>query len=492
MATQVKQLHFVLFPFMAQGHMIPLIDIAKLLAHQGMIVTIITTPTNAARFEPVLARAKESGLHIKQLQIQFPCLEAGLPDGCENFDMLPSLNLAMNFFTAANMVQVQEQVEKLFEELTPRPSCIIADLSLPYTYHVASRFHIPRISFNSVGCFCLVSSLNSYIHKGVLDNITSETEYFVLPGLPDRIEFTKVQLPISLDREMREFLDQIMASDLASDGMITLTFEELEAAYVEEYKKARGGKVWCIGPVSLCNKDNIDKAQRGNNTTIDENQCLKWLDLQEPRSVIYTCLGTLCNLIPSQLIELALGLEASNQPFIWVIKGNNSDQLEKWILEDGFEERIKGRGLLIRGWAPQLLILSHPAIGGFLTHCGWNSTLEGVAAGVPFITWPLFGDQFCNEKLIVQVLKIGISIGVEYPVKWGKEEEIGVLVKKEDIKHAVDKLMDEGEEGKGRRERVRELAKIAKGSFEEGGSSYLNIKLLIQDIMQETPSRNSN
>jgi UDP-glucosyl transferase 73C len=121
---------------------------------------------------------------------------------------------------------------------------------------------------------------------------------------------------------------------------------------------------------------------------------------------------------------------------------------KKWISEDRFEERIKGRGLLIRGWAPQLLILSHPSVGGFLTHCGWNSIIESISAGVPMLTWPLFGDQFMNEKLVVQVQKIGVRVGVEDPVKWGEEEKIGVLVEKEDVKAAIDMLMDEGEEEK--------------------------------------------
>ena len=110
---------------------------------------------------------------------------------------------------------------------------------------------------------------------------------------------------------------------------------------------------------------------------------------------------------------------------------------KKWISEEGFEERTKGRGLIIRGWAPQVLILSHPSIGGFLTHCGWNSTLEGISAGVPMITWPLFADQFLNEKLVTQVLKIGVSVGMEVPMKFGEEEKTGVLVKKEDIKRAI-------------------------------------------------------
>jgi len=112
-------------------------------------------------------------------------------------------------------------------------------------------------------------------------------------------------------------------------------------------------------------------------------------------------LGSLNRLAPSQLIELGLGLEASSRPFIWVIRGGyKREEMEKLLSKDGFEERVKGRGFLIWGWAPppQVLILSHPAIGGFSTHCGWNTTVEGICAGVPMVTWPLFTEQFFNEN----------------------------------------------------------------------------------------------
>lgn len=108
---------FVLFPFMSQGHMIPMIDIARLLAERGPIITIVTTPHNASRFDKVLARARESGLEIRLIQLKFPCEEAGLPHGCENMDMIPSTNLTSNFFNATKALQ--EPVEKLFEDLTP-------------------------------------------------------------------------------------------------------------------------------------------------------------------------------------------------------------------------------------------------------------------------------------------------------------------------------------------------------------------------------------
>jgi UDP-glucosyl transferase 73C len=320
----------------------------------------------------------------------------------------------------------------------------------------------------------------------VLESVNSESELFVVPGLPDHIEMATNQLPYAM-LDVKDFSAQVSGAEMLRYGFIINSFEELEPAYVQEYERATGGKVWCVGPVSVCNKDDVDKVHRGDKSSIDESECLKWLDSQQPRSVIYVCLGSLCNLITPQLMELGLGLEASNKPFIWVTRGGEkSRELENWFEENGFKERTKGRGLIIQGWAPQVAILSHSAIGSFLTHCGWNSVLEGISAGLPMVTWPLFGDQFCNEKLVVEVLKIGVRVGSEVTIRWGEEEKFGVLVKKEQVKNAVNSLMNDGEESEERRRRVQELRKMAYKAVEEEGSSYLSMKLLIEDIRKHT------
>ncbi|KDO52535.1 hypothetical protein CISIN_1g011339mg [Citrus sinensis] len=473
-----QQPHFVLFPFLAQGHMIPMIDTARLLAQHGAAITIVTTPANAARFKTVVARAMQSGLPLQLIEIQFPYQEAGVPEGCENFDMLHSTDLVSNFFKSLRLLQLP--LENLLKELTPKPSCIVSDTCYPWTVDTAARFNIPRISFHGFSCFCLLCLYNLHTST-VQENVTSNSDYLVVPGLPDQIEMTKVR------EKWKDFGEMVLAADMKSYGIIINTFEELELEYVKECKKTKGGKVWCLGPVSLCNKQDIDKAERGKKAAVDISECLNWLDSWPPNSVVYVCLGSICNLTSSQMIELGLGLEASKKPFIWVIRGGNntSKEIQEWLLEEKFEERVKGRGILILGWAPQVLILSHPSIGGFLTHCSWNSSLEGISAGVPLITWPLYGDQFWNEKLIVQVLNIGVRIGVEVPLDFGEEEEIGVLVKKEDVVKAINILMDEGGETDDRRKRAREFQIMAKRATEETRSSSLMIKLLIQDIMQQ-------
>ncbi|KAA8516608.1 hypothetical protein F0562_016886 [Nyssa sinensis] len=316
---------------------------------------------------------------------------------------------------------------------------------------------------------------------------SQDSESFLVPNIPHRIELTKAQLPEVMRRksnDLKGIMDQIKEAAISAEGALVNSFEDLEPRYVEEYKKVIK-KTWCIGPVSLCNKEKSDMFDRGNKASIDEQHCLKWLDSMKPSSVIYACFGSLCHIPPAQLIEIGLGLEASNCPFIWIIREcDYSEEIEKWVEEERFEERNKVKGLMIRGWAPQVLILSHPAVGGFLTHCGWNSTMEGVCAGVPLITWPMFAEQFYNEKFVVNVLRIGVRIGVEFCMEWGGEEKVEVLVKREQVKKAIEQLTEEGDEGEERRKRAREVAEMAKRAIEEGGSSYLNMTLLIQDVMQ--------
>lgn len=483
MVPQTQKLHFILLPHLSHGHLIPMTDIAKLLAQHGVTVTMITTPLNAAVSKPIVDRAIESGLQIQLLQVQFPCTDVGLPEGCESMDALPSKDMFRNLLIGIS--KLQQPVEQILAKLNPRPSCIIADKNFAWAERTALKFQIPRFVFDGTSCFSLLCTHNIIVSK-ICESV-GELEPFVIPGLPDRIEITKAQLPNAVNivpSNTTDIRNEIREAEQTAFGVIVNSFEELEPAYIREFRKVRGEKVWCIGPVSLTNQDNLDKVARGNKSSIDESQCLKWLDSWKPSSVVYVCLGSLGRLSSAQLIELGLGLEASNQPFIWTIRGGDKlEELEKWILEEKFEDRIRGRGLLIRGWAPQLLILSHPAIGGFLTHCGWNSTLEGICAGLPMITWPLFAEQFYNEKLIVQVLKIGVSLGAEFAVPWAEEEKFGVALKREEFKRAINQLMEEGEAAQERRKRARELGEMAKTAIE--GSSYLNMKLLIQDVTQQ-------
>lgn len=483
MDFEIHQLHFLLVPLMSQSHIIPLTDFAKLLVRRGLIVSIVTTPRNAIRHKAAIGHLVEAGLKIQMIPLEFPSQEVGLPHGCENMDALTSMELAMDFFEASEMLEVP--LEKLIGELEPKPSCIISTNALPWTQRVAEKFNIPRYIFETISCFTLLCS-RIMSRANILDDMISESDPILVPDIPHKIEFIKSQLPEATKKaspdDVKGIIDQIKQAQYSARGTLVNTFEELEPFYVEGLRKERKN-VLCIGPVSLCNEELLEKSNRGSKASIDEHFCMKWLDSMKPNSVVYACFGSLCHISFPQLKEIGLGLEESNFPFIWIIRGQNySAEVEKWLSEEGFQERVQGRGLIIRGWAPQVLILSHPSVGGFLTHCGWNSTLEGVSAGVPMITWPMFAEQFYNENFIVNVLEIGVRIGVKVGMKSGEEE---AMVKRDSVKKAIEKVIGEEEEMKLRRERAQKLGKMAMEAMLDGGSSYKNITLLIQDVMQK-------
>ncbi|KAJ0503323.1 putative trans-zeatin O-beta-D-glucosyltransferase [Helianthus annuus] len=484
MASHPTNLHFVLFPLMAQGHMIPMVDMARILAQRGAMVTIITSPVNANRFRSVVDRAIEADLKIQILELQLPLAEVGLPEGCENFDLLPSSAHAVNMILAMNMLEAP--AENMLKVLCPPPSCIISDGCFPWTNDVAKRLNIPRVVFYGPGCFAFLC-VHIVTSTNILDEIDSDSEYFVMPGLPDQIEVTKPQASTwgrGDTKESTQVFERMVEAEKDALGIVVNSFEELEPKYVKELSKAKAKRVWCVGPVSLCNKSFQDRAERGNKIAINMQDCLKWLDAKESRSVIYVCLGSLSYASTEQAIELGLGLESSNIPFLWFIR-QPSEEFEEWLFKEGYEERIKGKGLMVRGWAPQILILSHQAIGGFVTHCGWNSSLEGISAGIPMVTWPQFGEQFLNERFIINVLKIGVRIGMEVPVIFNKLDESKEIMKRDDIKQAIEGLMKNDEEGEARRKRCMEFAVMAKSAMEEGGSSKRNMTSMIQAIIEE-------
>ncbi|KAK9079332.1 hypothetical protein SSX86_001003 [Deinandra increscens subsp. villosa] len=484
-------LHFLIIPLMCPGHLIPMVEMARLLSHHSVTTTIVITPRNVHRYGAILHRAIASGLPLKILELPFPASEHGLPEGCESVDDLPTFNLSKNFFDAC--ATLQKPLEHLLaaNEVRPRPGCIISDKHLPWTADVAKRFGIPWVVFDGMSCFTQLATHNlcgSKVHEEVED----DSDPFILPGLPDDISMTKSQLPGLFNpgsgakgKEMKSVREKIRATELGAYGTLINSFEEMETRYIHEFKKLKQGKVWCIGPFSNSNKSDLDRAQRGTEDTIITNHdCTKWLDSQPDRSVIYACLGSLTRLTPPQFIELALGLEDSQSPFILVVKGGTRTQeIDKWLDVNGFESRVKGRGFLIRGWASQVLILSHRAVGAFLTHCGWNSTIEGVCAGVPMITWPQFAEQFFNERLVVQVLGVGVGVGAQRVMHLGEEDEAQMQVKRVDVCRIVKMVMDDGEEIRKKAEYFKEMAKKA---MEEGGSSQVNLTMFIEDIRQHT------
>ncbi|XP_023729717.1 scopoletin glucosyltransferase [Lactuca sativa] len=464
--------HVVFFPFMAYGHTIPMADMAVLLASRGLKTTIITTPTNAPRFSRSIQKTINYDHQMELHIIQFKDAELGLPAGSENPDQPVSDELLSTFFEAISMLQ--EPVEQFIRE--SHPNCIVADMFYPWSTEIAAKFNIPRIVFNGTGFFpqCVANAVGLIDHA---KNVQSDSELFIVPHLPHEIKLTRKQLPHFESEAFKGFLKvliEAMEAEVKSYGVIFNSFYELEPEYVHHYREVMNRKGWHIGPVSLCNRNTEDKSERGKKSSIDEHECLKWMESKAPDSVVYVSFGTIVKVTRSQVYEIAMGLEACNEYFIWVIK----NEQEQWLPE-GFQERTaaNGKGLVIKGWAPQVLILDHESVGGFVTHCGWNSVLEGVTGGVAMVAWPVMAEQFYNAKLVTDVLKIGVSIG---DVEWSATASCDG-VERVAIEKAVARVMG-GEEGDEMRRRAQVLKEKATAAVKEGGSSYSDLNAFIQDI----------
>ena len=192
---------------------------------------------------------------------------------------------------------------------------------------------------------------------------------------------------------------------------------------------------------------------------------MKWLDAQPPLSVVFLCFGSMGSFGPTQVKEMALGLEISGHRFLWSLRTSTSTL-------EGFLDRIKGKGMICRGWAPQVEVLAHKAIGGFVSHCGWNSILESLWYGVPIVTWPIFAEQQHNAFRMVKELGLAMELGLDY--RSGRD-----LVTANEIKRVVRRVMGDNEV----RKKVKEMGEMARKAVMDGGSSFKYFGQLIKDMI---------
>jgi hypothetical protein len=202
--------------------------------------------------------------------------------------------------------------------------------------------------------------------------------------------------------------------------------------------------------------------------------------LKPERSVVYLCFGSFAPVSDAQLQELALGLEASGESFLWVVRS------ETWVAPEGWEERVADRGMLVTAWAPQTAILGHRAVGAFVTHCGWNSVLETVAAGVPVLTWPMVFEQFITERLLTDVLGIGERLWPDGAGVRSTRYVENELVPAGDVARALTAFMLPGGPGDAARSRVTDLAAKVHAATAEGGSSHRDLRRLVDDLVEAT------
>ncbi|KAG8070345.1 hypothetical protein GUJ93_ZPchr0006g41095 [Zizania palustris] len=455
--------HFVLVPLAAHGHFIPMVHLARLLAARGVRVSLAATPLDVARLRGFADQAAHAKLPLELVELPFSPADAGLAPECQSADKLTEDSQLLPFLSAMRALRVP--FEAYVRGLAPRPSCIISDWCSPWTAGVARSLGIPRLFFHGPPCFYSLCELNATVH-GLREQIAAagdDQETHVVPGMPVCVKVTKVTAPGFYNAPGFETLrDEAMEAMFTADGAVVNTFLDIEAQLVACYEAALGKPVWTLGPLFLHNRDDKAMALCGisSTTAVDQRAITAWLDEQAAGSVVYVSFGSVVRKLPKELFEVGHGLEDSGKPFLWVVKESEAatPEMQEWL--DALEARTAGRGLVVRGWAPQLAILSHGAVGGFVTHCGRNSLLEAIAHGLPVVTWPHFADQFLNERLVVDVLGIGVPIGVTVPVRMLDDESMPVS--RVDVVRAVSALMDGSEEAMDRRRKATEYGESAR------------------------------
>lgn len=240
------------------------------------------------------------------------------------------------------------------------------------------------------------------------------------PDLPHAPSFPKEHLPTVFltyrkSNPMWELVKDGMIANSASWGCVFNTFDAIEGEYLEYSRKKMGHeRVFAVGPLSLLGgPDHTTRGSTSRSSGSDNTNILAWLDDVYPDgSVLYVCFGSQKLLKRVQMEALSSALEQCGIKFIWVVKSPTAQQVADGygFVSDEFEKRVSGRGLIIKEWAPQVSILNHRAVGGFLSHCGWNSVLEAIVSGVTILGWPMEADQFVNAKLLVDYMGVAIRV----------------------------------------------------------------------------------
>ncbi|KAL9224610.1 hypothetical protein vseg_000629 [Gypsophila vaccaria] len=490
--------HVLIFPLPIQGPVNSMLKLADLLilSTHDIHVTFLTTVHVHGR----LVLGGEAATRFDQCpRFSFHTFADGLPTdhprGGEKFlEMLKAAKsvgeLVLREMTASVNSSNVAAVDTM-QTLKPSLSSIIADGLFDFAVDVGSESGIPVLYFDTISPCCLwvYMCLPRLIERGevpikenqelgALVNVVPSMEGFLRRcDLPD---FCRGRNDID-EKSLQDVLSQIKQFKRAQ-GLILNTFDDLEPNLLTFMRSHFRSKVYTIGPVhshlqikmqqnSSMKKTDLQSKYCSNSFWKEDKSCIEWLNKQAPKSVIFCSFGSQVVLTKEQLIEFWEGLVNSGSLFLWVKRPGSvvgmGDDFEEWgeEFDTCLIDRVREKGFIVN-WAPQEEVLTHSAVGGFLTHSGWNSTIESITSGVPMICWPHYVDQLVNSRVVSEVWKLGVDmkdtcdrVKIEKMVK-----DVMVYRKHEFVENASG------------------LAKLARKSIDISGSSYHSLECLIKDI----------
>ncbi|KAL6277659.1 hypothetical protein ACE6H2_021260 [Prunus campanulata] len=465
--------HAIMVPLPRQGHVIPFTHLAMKLASNGFTITFVNTQIIHHQItksesngnegqEDIFAAARKSGLDIR-----YRTVSDGFPlafNRSQNLDQY--LEGLLHVFPA----HVDELVGNLVQS-DPSISCLIADTFHTWPATISNKYNLVHISFWTETAFVLciyyhMDLLRKNGHFGSHDNREDTIDY--IPGvqaiepkdLVSHLQATNTST--AAHRILYKAFQQVTNANF----ILCNTVQELESQSLLALQEKQ--PTYAIGPV-FPNKATKSVVVATN--LISEFDCTEWLNAKPPGSVLYISFGSYAQVTKNVVEEIARGLLLSRVSFIWVLRPDtiSHGELETSILPFGFEDEIKDRGLIVP-WCSQIEVLSNPAIGGFLTHCGWNSILESMWCGVPMLCFPILTDQTTNRKLVVDDWGIGLNLC----------DRIKPITRVE-VAEKINRLMS-GRLGDGLQKEIKKMRQKLEDGLAVNGSSQKNLCQFISDV----------
>ncbi|KAL6288903.1 hypothetical protein ACE6H2_006413 [Prunus campanulata] len=470
--------HAVCIPAPAQSHIKAMLKFAKLLHHRGFHITFVNTEFNHKRFLKSLGSNSLDGL----ADFRFEAIPDSLPDSNEDTTQDVTLlaeSVRKNFLAPFHALLLKLNNDAIETSRNPPVTCIVSDAFMStFTITAAEKIGAPIVLFNPIAAcsFMGFTQLRAVIEKGLVplkDESCFTNGYLdtVIDWIPGMRDIRLRDLPTFFqttnpDDVMLNFIMESTDRAHEASAVVLHTFDALESDVLDALSSMLP-RVYTVGPLQLhLNHIPEHPLKMGYSLWKEETECLEWLNTKGPNSVVYVNFGSVAVMTPERLEEFGWGLANSKLPFFWVIRPDLVIG-ESAILPPEFVAETKERSL-IAGWCPQEQVLNHPSVGGFLTHSGWNSTVESLTAGVPMLCWPCVGDQqmdcryTCNE--------------------WGIGMEISNDVKRDEVEKLVKELM-EGEKGKKMKNKVMEWKKLAEEATGPHGSSSTNLDNLVNQVL---------
>ncbi|XP_059449001.1 7-deoxyloganetin glucosyltransferase-like [Corylus avellana] len=477
--VKVDKAHAVCIPCPSQSHIKALLQFAKLLHSKGFHITFVNTEFNHRRFLKSRGPKSLDGLPDFQFKTIPDSLPPSNPNATQDADALCE-SIMENFLAPFSNILLKLNTAINASNNNPPVTCIIADGFMPFTHTAARELGIPIVMLFTVSACSLMAFMQvpSLREKGLIplndeSYLTNEYQDTVLDWIPGMRDIQLRDLPTVIrttdpNNPSFKMVSQTVEIAPKASGIVVHTFDALEQEVLDALSPMFPC-VYAIGPQQLLlNHSHINDPLKsiGYSLWKEENECLNWLNSKAPNSVIYVNFGSITVMTQQLLVEIGWGLANSKFMFLWIIRPD-SIVGDSAILPPEFVEEIKGSGL-ISSWCPQEEVLNHSSIGRFLTHCGWNSIIESICAGVPMICCPFYGDQPTNCKYACN--------------EWGIGMEIDNGAKRGEVEKIVRELM-EGNKGKKMKKKVMELKKLAEEATGPHGSSSINLDKLVNDVL---------